>query len=99
MTFGKYTLLNMLGGLWGFTFGNKAIRMEDFSSINVKEDIFDGPFNFPSFLSSSAKMYMEFWQAQRNDSPLSSLSLVHLDSGTKLAFLVDVFGELRLTHY
>jgi hypothetical protein len=99
MTFGKYTLLNMLGGLWGFTFRNKAIRMEDFSNINIKEDIFDGPFNFPSFLSSSEKMYMEFWQAQRTDSPLSSLSLAHLDSGTKLAFLVDVFGELRLTHY
>ena len=42
---------------------------------------------------------MEFWQAQRTGKPIDSLSLVHLNSGTKLAFLVDVFGELRLMHW
>ena len=98
-TYGKYTLLNMLKGLWRYTFKNEMIKMEDFATIDIDNDIFVGPFAFPSFLSSSEKTYMEFWQAQRSDKPLSSLSMVHLNSGTKLAFLVDVFGELRLTHW
>lgn len=97
--FGSFTLLSMLQRVWRYTFENNAIRMQDFANLNTKEDIFDGPFTFPDFLSSSEKTYMEFWQAQRTDKPMSSLSLVHLSSGSKLSFLVDVFGELRLTHW
>lgn len=99
VTFGKYTLLSMLQRLWRYTFKNEMIKMEDFASINIRDDIYDGPFKLPSFLSSSEKTYMEFWQAQRTNKPMSSLSMVHLGSGNKLSFLVDVFGELRLTHW
>lgn len=89
----------MLQGLWDYTFKNEMIRFEDFAFLNHEKDIFEGPFNEPGFLSSSEKTYMEFWRAQRSISPLSRPSMVHLDSGIKLAFLVDVFGALRLTHW
>lgn len=97
--YGKCTLLHLLKDLWGYTFSNKIIRMEDFCIVNHEADIFDGPFTIPTFLSSSEKTYMEFWQAQRSNKSLSTLSMVHLSSGRKLAFLVEVFGELRLTHW
>lgn len=97
--YGKFTLLALLNNLWRYTFKNTIIRIEDFCTLNEDEDIIDGPFTIPGFLSSSEKTYMEFWKSQRNGSSITNLSMVHLGSGRKLAFLVDVFGELRLTHW
>jgi hypothetical protein len=97
--YSKFNLLHLLSRLWRFTFNNPVIRLEDFAVINVEEDIYDGPFKIPGFLSSSELTYMEFWQAQRTSTPLNRPSMVHLSSGNKLSFLVEVFGELRLTHW
>jgi len=97
--YGKFTLLALLNNLWRYTFKNTIIRIEDFCTLNEEQDIIDGPFTIPGFLSSSEKTYMEFWKSQRNGSSITNLSMVHLGSGRKLAFLVDVFGELRLTHW
>jgi len=97
--YGKFTLLMLLNNLWRYTFKNTIIRIEDFCTLNEEQDIIDGPFTIPGFLSSSEKTYMEFWKSQRNGSSITNLSMVHLGSGRKLAFLVDVFGELRLTHW
>lgn len=97
--YGKFTLLALLNNLWKYTFKNTIIKIEDFCTLNEDEDIIDGPFTIPGFLSSSEKTYMEFWKSQRNGSSITNLSMVHLGSGRKLAFLVDVFGELRLTHW
>jgi len=97
--YGKCTLLHLFKELWGYTFTNKAIRMEDFCILNVETDSFDGPYTIPAFISSSEKTYMEFWQAQRTSTSLNKPAMAHLDSGKKLGFLVEVFGELRLTHW
>lgn len=95
----KFNLLHLLNRLWRFTFSNPIIKLEDFAIINAEDDIYDGPFKIPGFLASSELTYMEFWQAQRTSTPLNRPSMVHLHSGSKLSFLVEVFGELRLTHW
>jgi hypothetical protein len=97
--YGKFNLLHLINRLWRFTFNNPIIKLEDFATINVEADIYDGPFKIPGFLASSELTYMEFWQAQRTSTPMNRPSMVHLHSGNKLSFLVEVFGELRLTHW
>lgn len=98
-SFGKYTLLQMFERLWSYTFEKAPIRMQDCVEFNKENDVFEGPFKIPGFISNSERMYMEFWQAQRTNKPINNLSMVHLNSGSKLSYLVDVFGELRLTHW
>lgn len=93
------TLIKLLEKVWGFTFKNEIIKIEDFCTLNYEEDTIDGPFNFPFFLSSSEKTYMEFWKAQRMGSQIENLAMVHLSEPTKLSFLVEVFGELRMTYW
>lgn len=99
--YSKFTLVSLLQGLWSFTFENQGIKLNECFAINEQEDTIDGPFNMPSFLSSSEQHFFEFWQSLRTSTPLSRPSLVHMDSKNvrKQAFLTEVFGELRLTHW
>lgn len=99
--YGKFTLLSMLKKLWRYTFKFEGIKFEEFCTLNYDKDIYDGPFNFPNWISSSEVTFMEFWQAQRTSTPINRPSLCHLDSENikKLAFLVEVFGQLRFPHW
>ncbi|WP_446784798.1 hypothetical protein [Macellibacteroides fermentans] len=49
------SLIKLLVKVWRFTFKNEIIKIEDFCTLNYIEDTIDGPFNFPTFLSSSEK--------------------------------------------
>lgn len=93
------SLISLLEKVWRFTFKNEMIKIEDFCTLNYEKDTIDGPFNFPTFLSSSEKTYMEFWKTQRMGSQIENLAMVHLSNPTKLSFLVEVFGELRMTYW
>lgn len=99
--FEKYTLLELLNRLWEFTFTNKDfVTIQKFCKFNYAEDTIEGPFEIDERYSSSEKLYMEFWRAQKTSKKLeSSFSMVNLDSGTKLSLLADVFGELKMTYW
>ena len=99
--FKKYTLIELLKRLWEFTFTNKDfVTINKFCKFNYAEDTIEGPFEIDERYSSSEKLYMEFWRAQKTSKKLESpFSMVNLDSGTKLSLLADVFGELRMTYW
>lgn len=99
--YSKYTLLEMLKKLWNYTF-KLHIKMEDHFMLNIEEDIYDGPYKESKYsLSSSEIRFLQIWKAQRFSSGIDNFSLVHLtsDNSRKIAFLVEVFGSLRLTHW
>jgi len=99
--FEKYTLIELLKRLWDFTFTNKKfVTIDKFCKFNYDNDTIEGPFVIDENYSSSEKLYMEFWRAQKTLKPMeTTFSMVNLDSGNKLSLLVDVFGELRMTHW
>jgi hypothetical protein len=97
----KHTLIELFKRLWEFTFTNKHfVTIEKFCTLNYHDDTIDGPFEIDEKYSSSEKLYMEFWKAQRTSTKLESpFSMVNLNTGSKLSLLADVFGELRMTYW
>lgn len=97
--YGKYTLVNLLSRLWGYTFKNQDIKIEDFCVLNLNKDSIDGPFNscdYLGFLSSSECFFWELWRSQRAGNPLNfHLTLLDEANVTKTAILVEIFGEFR----
>lgn len=97
----KYTLLKMLDGLWKYTF-EEHIVMNDYFNLNFKKDIYDGPLKKGRYpISSSETLFLQIWIAQRFRQGIDNFSLALLtpDNSEKVAFLTEVFGNLRLTHW
>jgi hypothetical protein len=97
--YAKFTLLRMLNGLWAYTF-KEHIRFEDHFTLNEENDIFDGPFKESQYsLASSEIFLMQLWKAQRFGAGIDNFALVHITNSKKIAFLVEVFGNMRLTYW
>jgi len=99
--YGNYTLLKMFDRLWKYTF-DPHIVMTDYYIINTDKDIYDGPLKKGKYdISSSETLFLQIWTAQRFGTGIDDFSLVHLspDNSRKIAFLTEVFGNLRLTKW
>ena len=99
--YGEYTLLKMFGRLWRYTFKTHIV-IDDYFSLNYEEDIYDGPLKNGKFdISSSETLFLQIWIAQRFGNGIDDFSLVHLtpNNSRKVAFLIEVFGNLRLTRW
>jgi len=99
--YSKFTLLHMLKGVWKYTFKDH-IKFEDHFVLNDEKDIFDGTFKESKYsLSSSEIFLMQLWKAQRFGSGIDNFALVHFSENNvaKIAFLVELFGNMRLTYW
>ena len=99
--YSKYTLLKLFDRLWKYTF-KSHIEMEDYFKTNIEKDIYDGPLKNGKYdISSSETLFLQIWTAQRFGTGIDNFSLVHLtpDNSRKVAFLTEVFGNLRLTRW
>ena len=97
--YGKFTLLQMLQKLWSYTF-KPHIKFEDHFVLNIEKDIYDGPFKESKYsLSSSEMFFLQVWKSQRFGSGIDNFALVHFTNAKQIAFLVEVFGNLRLTYW
>lgn len=98
--YGHFTILPLLRNLFAFNFSSPIIKFENFCTLNEATDIYDGPFQMPDGRSSSENFFLEFWQAQRDGSPLNRAAMVHLGGSIrKLAYLTEVFGQFRFPYW
>ena len=98
--YGHFTVLPLLKKLFAYNFKSPIIKFEEFCTLSDDDDIYDGPFNLPVGRSSSENFFLEFWQAQRDGTALNRAAMVHLGGSIRnLAFLTEVFGELRFPYW